>query len=136
VEETTKHNNEPETPLAVQWGVTPSTRVWVGGHNLVARRETEKHLAGPKRPPSGPIDVAFIAPQTIEEALYFANKLRSRLTPGGAIWVAMSGPNASMSPGSVDDMERMSDVLVDAGWVAHDLVRIGAMYGFLCLKPE
>lgn len=40
------------------------------------------------RSPTGPIDAAFIAPLDEEEALYFAAKVRARLTPEGYAWIA------------------------------------------------
>ncbi len=61
--------------------------VWVGGHNLKARRRIEKLLPATGRRPTGAVDAAFIAPETVGEAVYFAGKLRNRLRPAGQIWV-------------------------------------------------
>ncbi len=70
------------------WGIRPGLRVWVGGHNVDARRVIEAHLAGTIRPPTDPIELGLIAPLSIDEALYFADKLRSRLVPKGRVWIA------------------------------------------------
>ena len=61
--------------------------MWVGGHNIGSRREIEEHLTGTARPPTGPIDLAFISPESIDEAAYFAKKITPRLVEGAVIWV-------------------------------------------------
>jgi len=103
---------------------------------VVARREIEKHIVGARRLPSGSIDVAFIAPQSIDEARYFVNKLRSRLAPDGTIWVIEPEPTASMPSGSAGPAERLADALVDAGWVVHDIVGRVAIYRLLRFTLE
>ena len=80
------------TTLRDQWGVKPGLRVWVGGHNTDAKRQIETHLAGTTRPPTGPIDIAFIAPFFSNEAAHFATKLRDRLTSDGPLWVIHPDP--------------------------------------------
>lgn len=71
------------------WGVPDGGRVWVGGHNLAARRAVEALLLNVTHPPEGPIDRAFITPQTVDEAGYFAVKLRTRLVPDAVVWVVV-----------------------------------------------
>lgn len=80
-----------DDPLAsmYSWGVPDGGRVWVGGHNLEARRAAESLLVNVTHPPEGPIDRGFITPQTVDEAVYFAVKLRPRLIPGGVVWVVV-----------------------------------------------
>ena len=62
-------------------------RAWLGGHDTQARGLVERRLAGVPRPPTGPLDAAFLTPRSVEEALHFARKLRDRLTPGGTLTV-------------------------------------------------
>jgi len=76
-----------KTDAARKWGIESGLRVWVGGHNVEARREIERHLDGTLRPPTGAIDKAFITPQSVDEAVHFARKLMTRLVPDGTIWV-------------------------------------------------
>lgn len=80
---------EPAT-VPKLWGVVSGMRVWVGGHNTDAKRKVEKHLTSTVRPAIGPIDLGFIVPRSVDEAVYFAGKLLSQLVPGGAIWVIHS----------------------------------------------
>jgi len=63
-------------------------RVWVGGHDIDAKRAIESLVAGCARPPAGPIEAAFVAPLDEDEALYFAAKVRPRLVDGGQLWIA------------------------------------------------
>ncbi len=77
----------PEQPCLSPWSLAPESRVWVGGHNLDARRVVERHLKDAIRPTLGPLDVAFITPNSADEAAYFASKLLERLAEGACIWV-------------------------------------------------
>ena len=72
-----------------RWGLKPGTRVWVGGHNTNARREVEEYLKAMIRPPSGAIELAFITPQSVGEAVYFTRKLCSRIECDGVVWVVI-----------------------------------------------
>ncbi len=85
-------STDQPTTLRAHWRVKPGLRVWVGGHNTDAKRQIETHLAGTTRPPTGPIDIAFIAPFFSNEAAHFATKLRERLTSDGALWVIHPDP--------------------------------------------
>jgi len=82
-------------------GITTDSRIWLGGHNLDARRAVEPFLKGTLRPAKGPIDAAFIVARTDDEEAYFSNKLRPRLAHAGAIWViARSEPGTEIDPAS------------------------------------
>lgn len=81
--------NPNRSSVGDRWGVRPGVRVWVGGHNVDAKREIERHLAGLDRPPTGAIDLAFIAPLTVDEAVHFAGKLVDRLSPNAVIWALL-----------------------------------------------
>ena len=81
------HDDDKPTAMTRVWGLSVGSRVWIGGHNAAAKRMIQAHLAGMARPPTGPIDAGFIAPASADEAIYFADKLRPRLRPGGAVWI-------------------------------------------------
>lgn len=98
-----------DTPTSTveRWGVGPGKRVWVGGHNTHAKAEIEQYLAGTLRPPEGPIDLAFIAPQSTDEAVYFAGKLRRRVVSDGAVWIVhpnARSPRSGEFTGNLDDL--------------------------------
>ena len=98
---------ENPTTTAQDWGVGPGKRVWVGGHNVEARREIETYLTGTERPPTGPLDLGFIAPTTGDEAVYFAGKLRYRIVSTGLLWVVYPIPHSPIAyefSGEIDDV--------------------------------
>ena len=109
-------------------GLRTGLRVWVGGNNTVARREIESFLSETTRPPTGPLDVAFITPSTNEEAAYFAAKLKPRLTAEARVWVVVldtdnpDGKSAPVTLSSVDahvsgvGFARESEASVDVGF--------------------
>lgn len=72
--------------------VRSASRVWIGGHDRAARRIAGSWLGHQPHPPTGPIDVAVITPKSIQEAIYFAEKLRDRLRPAGVLWIMASSP--------------------------------------------
>lgn len=65
-------------------------RVWVGGHQIQAKRIIEPYLTHAIKPPTGEIDIAFVAPESLDEAAYFSEKIQPRLTPDAMIWVVIS----------------------------------------------
>jgi len=110
------------------WGVEPGKRVWVGGHNLDARREIELHLAGTERPPTGPIDLAFVAPRSTDEAVYFAGKLRSRLAPTGLVWIVYPNPCSPREAEFTGDFEEMVVALFERGFSEAGRAPVGDNY--------
>lgn len=93
--------------LIHDWIAAAQGRVWIGGHNVRARKVLEEKLAHAERPPEGPIDAAFITPQTADEANYFARKLRLRLQPNAVVWIVYpkSGPaNAAEFSGDIEEV--------------------------------
>ncbi len=89
------------------WGLHSGTRAWVGGHNHEAKAALEPFLNGVQRPPEGPLDIAFIAPLSVDEGLYFAGKLALRLTPAAAVWIVYprsQTPQAAAYSGTLDDL--------------------------------
>lgn len=101
-----QRNQEPIASLQTL-GVADGGRVWIGGHNLAARRAVETVLVGVTCPPEGPIDRAFITPQSVGEGVHFAVKLRPRLVADGVIWVVVprrgDAPEAGFS-GTRDEL--------------------------------
>lgn len=87
--------------IAERLGTVSGARVWVGGHAARPKRELNKHLDGTLRPPTGPIDVGLITPQTVEEAAYFARKLLRRLEPGALLWVVFPAVESEELSGAV-----------------------------------
>jgi hypothetical protein len=81
-------DNDPVHPEDRATTYDQLLRAWVGGHNAEAKRELEGIISESVRPPTGPLDAAFIAARDEDEALYFAAKLRSRVVLGGQLWVA------------------------------------------------
>lgn len=71
------------------WQVTADTRIWVGGHNMGTKRAVAAVLDAARRPPTGPIDLAVIAPASVEEAIYFAEKVWPRLEDRASLWIAL-----------------------------------------------
>ncbi len=78
-------NSSPDP--AIRCLVEKGARLWIGGHDLAARRAAERCLVGARRPPSGPLDVAAITPRDADEVAYFAQKLCRRLVAEGTLWI-------------------------------------------------
>lgn len=87
----TDGSSDMPTPSGLPWHLPPASRIWIGGHNVAARRVLERSLRAAVRPPDGPIDVGFIVPKTTDEGVYFLEKLRHRILPTGTIWVVYPG---------------------------------------------
>lgn len=86
-------SDEPESVRSAL-GIQPRMRVWVGGHNLAAKRVVEPFLTDTTRPPTDSIDIALIAPESAEEAAYFLVKIEARLEQDGIAWIILP-PNAA-----------------------------------------
>ncbi len=125
-------NGLPTT--ANPWGVTPGLRVWVGGHNPNAKREVQERLAGTVRPQTGRIDLAFITPQSVDEAVYFASKLRNRLAAGGAIWVVYPGPGSAEQAGFTNAAEALAEAMASCELTQSATVPVGAKYMSSCFR--
>ncbi len=70
-------------------GIQPAVRVWVGGHNLATKRVVKPFLTDTTRPPTGPVDIALIVPETADEAAYFLGKIEARLEQDGVAWIIL-----------------------------------------------
>jgi hypothetical protein len=127
---------ENPATTAEEWGVGPGKRVWVGGHNVEARREIELSLEGTERPPTGPIDLGFIAPQTADEAVYFTGKLRHRIVPTGLVWVVYPIP---LSPRGGEFSEDLDDVVIglfELGLTESGRAQVGNNYTSTGFRPS
>ena len=126
-----KINSQASTILP--WNLEPGARVWLGGHNLHARRKVEKYLAGTVRPPTGPIDAALIAPKTVDEALYFACKLRDRVVAKGILWIIIPNPGSTKVDAFTGAGETLVEAMLVLGFADAGSVPVGAehsAYGF------
>lgn len=113
-------------------GLRPDLRIWVGGNNTDARREIETYLLETARPPTGPLDAAFITPDTSEEAVYFAAKLRPRLTPNAHVCVVVSDTDITPPEGTTDAMAGLVSQFSDAGFtLTTELTFPAGFRGFL-----
>lgn len=89
------------------WDISSGTRVWIGGNNTDARREIEQIAGEAARPPTGELDRAFLAPSTADEAVYFARKLRPRMTAEATLWVVYpkrGSEKEGLFSGSIEDL--------------------------------
>jgi hypothetical protein len=101
------------TTPAERLGLRAELRVWLGGRNVSVRRAINRWLTGTIRPPTGPLDLAILCPETADEACYFAEKLRPRLTDSASVWIARE-------PGDAAATEfftiRLRETLAPSGW--------------------
>lgn len=75
--------------IVEQLGIRKDMRVWVGGHQIQAKKIIEPYLIHATKPPTGEIDIAFVAPESLDEAVYFSQKIQHRLTPHAMIWIVI-----------------------------------------------
>ena len=87
-------------------------RSWVCGNCMEAKRAIAPCLSPSSRPAQGPIDVAIITPESTEEALYFVNKLRTRLDQEAIAWVVLSGKIEQF-----ESKQQFSLAMEQSGWV-------------------
>ena len=111
-----RYQSDAPTTVVETWGLRPGWRVWVGGHNVEAKQEIERHLAGVEHPPTGPIDLGLIAPQTADEALYFAGKLCHRLAAGGIVWIAYPNPRFAGNAGLASQFDELTVGMFERGF--------------------
>lgn len=125
-----RRTSEPGKSLLTE-SLIVGIRVWSGGHHVTARQTVDQFLGVVDRPPTGPIDIGFITPQSVEEGLYFAGKLRARLAPAGTIWIVY--PKAARQElnavsGFTEDMVLG---MFERGYVEAGNADIGE--GFMCI---
>lgn len=121
---------EPEGPARMQ----PGARVWIGGHDRAARRFVERWLSGfgASRPAEGPIDAAFITPESLDEAVYFLTKLTPRLTAQARVNViyrmVQADPASGARPPSTDEWKA---ALGSLGWSVVDIWKERSTVGWI-----
>jgi len=69
------------------WGLQSGASIWIGGHDTDGKRLVHHLLIDMPKPPFGPIDAAFVTPESVDEAVHFTQKLSTRLGPGKRLWV-------------------------------------------------
>jgi len=69
------------------WGLHPEAGIWLGGHAGDSKRRLHLLLVDHPRPPLGPINAGFVTPESVDEAIHFAQKLSKRLGPGKRLWI-------------------------------------------------
>ena len=130
------HRSETPTTTVERLGIKPGLRVWVGGHQSQAKAEIEPHLAGTIRPPEGPLDLAFVTPQSVDEAVYFAGKLLRRLQSNGTLWVIHPNnrsPHAAQFRGQIDDLVVS---LFERGFTQAGTMPVGHDFSALAFRQE
>lgn len=111
-------------------------RVWVAGHNLAAKREIDRYLSGAVRPPSGPVDVAIIVPESDDEAVYFATKIERRLAAGGSVYVVVPDVPACGPDDHTDRISGLLSQLRTAGFQTGEEVRLSPSHVTIRLVPR
>ncbi len=108
-----------QTPTTTieSWGITSTSRIWIGGNNLPARREIELLVGDLERPPIGEIDRAFISASTTDEAVYFARKLRPRLAPDSSVWIVYPKQGSPVEQDFAGNFEEMIVTLFELDYV-------------------
>ncbi|MBI4717880.1 MAG: hypothetical protein HY763_08765 [Planctomycetes bacterium] len=130
--------DDPTASLST-WGLGESGRVWIGGHNVPGKQALEAFLASSpnlERPAEGPIDIAFVVPLTADEAVYFAAKMRARLTPEGSVWIVYPRPGLGRTGefnGSLDDVALN---LFERGFVEIGRAGVSDEYSSLGFRTE
>ena len=110
------HEQVPRASTPAPWPTGQGQRIWIGGSGLEARRALEKHLVAATRPPVGPLQAAFVTPASVEEAVYFASKLRDRLLDAAALWVVYLCGGQNDGGGEEIDADILADRMEDAGF--------------------
>ena len=72
--------------------------------------------------------MAFVAPTSVDEALYFARKLRTRLERASAVWVVYPHPPRSAKEASAPSFRTLKNALGRSGFVARETVTLGVLY--------
>ena len=112
---------------ALALGIRPGHRVWLGGRNVAVRRIVSRWLEGTQRPPTGTIDLAFICPESTDEAAYFGAKLWSRVSPTGIVRVVVDCESKEKAVAYMTDVHSQ---LEGAGWEGGELEAIIGLWLF------
>ncbi len=94
-----------------RWNLQSGANIWLGGHATEGKRLLHQQLIDMPRPPIGPIDAAFITPESMDEAIHFSQKLSTRLGPGKRLWILTPTQLANEQPSTWLGLdERMFDL--------------------------
>jgi len=110
-----------------RWALAPGSRVWSGGRHEAAKRRLLALLSGVTRPRLGPIDLGFLAPASVDEAVYFVRKILPRLTPPARVWVVYATGDAPDSGAGVT-RDRLAAAMIQLALCEGDTVPIGEEY--------
>lgn len=72
--------------------------------------------------------MAFVAPASVDEALYFTGKLRTRLERTSAVWVVYPHAPRIAKEASGPSFRTLKDELGRSGFVARETVTLGDLY--------
>ncbi|GIK17521.1 MAG: hypothetical protein BroJett003_24850 [Planctomycetota bacterium] len=108
-------------------------RAWVAGHARRVKAAVEAALVGGERPIEGPVDLAVLTPETLDEAMYFAQKVAPRLTPSGVLIVIWENSTDSPSGGTLDETT-LDRLLHDRGFTWFDAFQVAGLCG-VRLRP-
>ncbi len=120
-----------EIPISTldAWGLSPGKRIWIGGNNTNAHRQVESLVTVEcDRPPTGPIDLAIVTPQSTDEAVYFARKLRSRLDAGATIWIVFPKFGTAQEQEFTGNFDEMAIALYELGFHESARAPVGEPY--------
>lgn len=119
--------------LADGLGCGAGARAWVAGHARRVKAAVEAALIGLNRPAEGSVDIAVLTPETLDEAVYFAQKVAARLTPSGVLIVIWENSAESPSGGNLDETT-LDGMLRDRGFTGFDAFRVAGLCG-IRLRP-
>lgn len=85
-------------------------RVWVGGHDRVVKRALVSVLTDTVSPPTGKLDAALVAADSIDEAVYFARKVWPRLEADGALCLILSKTGFESADSGSADCDSSADL--------------------------
>lgn len=117
-------------------GLVPGSRIWVCGHNVFARQTIEEMFPDFARPPEGPIDAGFLTPATVDEAMYFAKKIRLRLEPHARIWIILPKPGSTHQDAFQGDREELVLELFQSGYAEIARTALGDEYLTIEVKRQ
>lgn len=93
-------------------------------------------LQGLPRPRAGAIDLGYIIPQSVDEAVYFAAKTAPRLVPTGKLWIVYPKPTSPYAGGFDGNREQLAARLAALGLKEHGVTELGSDYTASCFQVD
>lgn len=124
------------TTAVEAWKASPQARVWVGGNNTSARREVELIVGDSARPPTGPLDQAFLTPLSNDEALHFARKLAARVVAGGSLWIVTPKRGSAREAEFIGSRDELVVGLFELGFVEAGAAAVSDDYTSTRFQPD